>query len=79
MVAVVRESTRSIVLGLLVGAALGIASGRMIASAVYGISAFDLVVLGSTALLLVLAGLLATWIPALRVARIDPVIALRAD
>ena len=79
MASVVRESIRSIVFGLLVGAALGIASGRLIASAVYGISAFDPVVLGFTALLLILAGLLATWIPARRVARIDPVIALRAD
>jgi putative ABC transport system permease protein len=66
-----------------VGAVLGLAAayvgGRTIASFVYGISAFDPLVLASAVVVVVLITWVATAIPAARAARIDPIDALRTD
>ena len=66
-----------------VGAVLGLAAaytgGRTIASFVYGVSAFDPLVLASAVVVVVLITWVATAIPAARASRIDPIDALRAD
>jgi hypothetical protein len=76
---ILRESTRAIVSGLAAGTFASLVTGRAIASELYGASIFDPAVLGATGLVLTIAGLLASWIPARRAADIDPVIALRDD
>jgi predicted permease len=85
-------STRNSVLGMVVGqglklGALGVALGvvlavaatRLLESLLLGVSGTDPVALGAAAVLLVGAALLASWIPALRAARIDPMVALRQE
>jgi predicted permease len=66
-----------------VGLALGLfgawALSRALASLLYGVSANDPVTFGGTALLLGAVSLLATWIPARRASRVDPVEALRSE
>jgi ABC-type antimicrobial peptide transport system permease subunit len=70
---------RLAVLGLLVGglAALGLA--RFLESQLYGITATDPATFGGVALLVVLVAGLATALPALRAARLEPVAALRRE
>jgi len=60
-----------------VGAAVGI--GQAAGALLFGVRPFDPVVLSSAILVLAAVVLAAAWIPARRAARIDPVVALRAE
>jgi hypothetical protein len=66
-----------------IGVALGLLASfglsRVLASLLYGVSATDPVTFSATAALLVGVSLLATWLPARRASRVDPVEALRGD
>jgi predicted permease len=68
---------------LAVGAAIGLllASGlaRALAGLIYGVKAGDLQTFFVATLTLVLAAALATYIPALRASRVDPMVALRYE
>ena len=64
-----------VVLGL-VGAAL---MTRVMASLLFGVSATDLATFASVPLTLVVIALVASYVPALRATRVDPVIALRDE
>jgi predicted permease len=65
--------------GLLVGLFAAWGLSRALASLLYGVTATDPVTFASTALLLGLVALAATWLPARRAARIDPVEAMRLE
>ena len=74
---------RSGVLLALIGVAAGVVAalfvGRLMANMLYGITATDPVTYGAMAALLIGVTALATWIPARRAARVDPMIALRSE
>jgi putative ABC transport system permease protein len=65
------------------GAALGVAGalllGRVIAGMLFGVGAQDPGSFAVVVALLLGAALLACWLPAWRAARVDPLIALRAE
>ena len=67
--------------GLGVGAGLIIAAigSRVLASMLFGIGATDVITFGATALLLSAVAVAATWVPARRATKVDPVVALRAE
>ncbi len=65
--------------GVLAGLALSFFALRALQSEIYGVSAYDRVTLVSVPLLLITIAGLASLMPALRIARIDPVEALRAE
>jgi predicted permease len=73
------DSARSIGAGIVVGFAAAVGVSRLLRSELFGATPFDPVVFGATALVLTIAGVLATLIPARGAARIDPTIALRQD
>jgi len=66
-----------------VGIAIGLASAlgltRFLASLLYGVAPTDASTLTITAVMLCLVALLASWIPARRATRVDPMIALRDE
>jgi ABC-type antimicrobial peptide transport system permease subunit len=64
-------------LGLGLVGALGVT--RLMTSLLYGVSPTDLVTLAAVTTLLALATLLANYLPARRAARVDPLVALRAE
>jgi putative ABC transport system permease protein len=64
-----------LVLGMLAAFGLASALDRL----VYGISTTDAVTFVTLPLLLGLVAMLASWLPALRATRVDPMVALRAD
>jgi ABC-type antimicrobial peptide transport system permease subunit len=65
--------------GAAAGLALGILASRVLAFVVYLGTPSDPLVLGGAILTMLLLGLLATWIPAQRALKIDPVILLREE
>jgi ABC-type antimicrobial peptide transport system permease subunit len=65
--------------GLLVGIPAAIGAGKLIADQLFGVKAWDPVMLGAAVLLLGVAALVAAIIPAQRAAGLDPVVALRAE
>jgi putative ABC transport system permease protein len=74
---VLGEGARMALLGVGVGLAAALGLARLMAGMIFGVSAHDPVTFAAVCGLLVLVALLATYIPARRAARIDPVIALR--
>ncbi|HWH03111.1 MAG TPA: ABC transporter permease [Gemmatimonadales bacterium] len=66
-----------------IGVGLGIAAAfgvtRVLKSLLFEVSSSDAVTFGSTAVLLAAVALAATWWPARRATRVDPMIALRAE
>jgi predicted permease len=65
--------------GSAAGLVLGILAGWVLASIVYQATSRDPLVLAGVALIMLLLGLLATWIPAQRALSVDPSILLRVD
>jgi predicted permease len=61
------------------GLALGILAGRVLALIVYQATPYDPLVLAGVVLVMLLLGLLATWIPAQRALSVDPLILLRVE
>jgi len=76
---VVRQGFVLVGIGVLLGSLAAFAATRLIRDLLYGVPPTDGVAFGAAAALLALAALFASWIPARRAARLDPVIALRTD
>ncbi|HEX2191515.1 MAG TPA: ABC transporter permease [Longimicrobiaceae bacterium] len=80
---VVRQVVAQGLLPALAGAAVGLAGavglGRLLASLLYEVSTTDAAVLGGVVGILLAVTLLASWLPARRAARVDPVAALRGE
>jgi predicted permease len=76
---VIGEGARVVAAGVLIGLIVTLAAGRLVASLLYGVTARDPIVLGGSALALLLIGAAASALPSLRATRVDPVAALRAD
>jgi putative ABC transport system permease protein len=71
------SSVRLVALGVVVGLGGGLMFAKLLAVALIGIKPFDLVVFASTSALMAFVAALATWVPARRAARVDPMVALR--
>lgn len=65
--------------GTLLGVALALAVSRFLAAFLYGVSPFDPLTFIAFSTILLGAALLAAAIPALRAARVDPLVALHAE
>ena len=76
---VLGEALRTAVLGVVLGVALAIATGRLVASLVYGVSPRDPVVLATVSVALLAVAGLAALLPAMRGARVDPATVLRSE
>jgi len=76
---VLRQGVISTLVGLLVGTLLAFVMARVIRSAVQGIRPIDLVSIVVTVALLTATSLLASYLPARRAARVDPMVALRYE
>jgi putative ABC transport system permease protein len=76
---VVGETVKLAAVGLVLGLAGAVAVSRALGDLVFGIPRMDPVTFGVTAALLVAVAFLATWLPARRATRIDPMVALRIE
>jgi putative ABC transport system permease protein len=76
---VVRQGLMLTALGVTLGLVAGAAGAQVMRSLLFGISAFDPVAFGGATLLFGAVSLAASYLPARRATRIDPMIALRAE
>ncbi len=76
---VLREAALLLVIGLVIGTGLALWAGKTAASMFYGLKPYDPVTLGGAITLLAVVALLASYGPALRAARLEPMEALREE
>ncbi|HEV8197873.1 MAG TPA: ADOP family duplicated permease [Gemmatimonadales bacterium] len=76
---VVGEGVRVVAVGVLVGVALALAQGRLVAALLYGIKPGNTGVLLIVSATLLAVAAVAAMLPAWRAARVDPATVLRAD
>jgi predicted permease len=76
---VLRQALRLVGTGAAVGVAGALAVGRVLGEMLYGLSSFDALTFVLVPLFLVTVAMLATYIPALRAAKVDPMVALRYE
>ncbi len=76
---VLRQGMGIILPGLCLGLLGSIALSRLLSSMLYEVSATDPLTFAAASLGLIGAALLACWIPAMRAAHVDPLVALRHD
>jgi predicted permease len=77
--AVLKGSLAVVSIGVVIGVAGAIGAGRFLASLLFGVPPYDVVILTIAALALFATGFLANWLPARRASRVDPMVSLRAD
>jgi putative ABC transport system permease protein len=76
---VLRQSMTQVVLGIVIGFIVALVSTRVMKSLLYGVGANDISIYTVVILLLSLAALLASYIPARRAMKVDPMVALRYE
>jgi len=65
--------------GIVLGIGAAFAAGPLLESLLYGVDAADPITLVATSVVLALIAMVATWLPAVRASRLDPVDAIRRE
>ena len=76
---VIRSALRFVLVGLAIGIPVSLLLGRFIGDQLVGVRAYDPATLAVMTLLLAATAAVASWLPARRASRVDPVIALRYE
>src|SRR5437763_3743223 len=76
---IMREGSIMLLSGIIIGLLLAIGTAKIRSGILYGVGALDPVAFTVAPLVLTIAALIATWLPARRATQIDPAQALRAE
>jgi putative ABC transport system permease protein len=76
---IMREGSIMLLCGVGLGLLLAILTGKVISGALYEVGALDPIAFTVAPLLLASAALVATWLPARRATRVNPMSALRME
>jgi len=79
LVMVLRQGLKLAGLGVAVGLVMSLGLARFLGSMLYGVTAYDPWTFTAVAVLLGGVTLLATWLPARRASRVDPIVSLRSE
>jgi ABC-type antimicrobial peptide transport system permease subunit len=74
--AVLTRGVRTVLVGVGLGTGMALALGRLLRGFLYGVSPFDAVTFGGWGVALVILAIVAAYVPARRIGRIDPAAAL---
>ena len=66
-------------LGIVVGAGFAVAGGRLVRSLLFGVAPTDAGAMAGGAVILAVAALAASYVPARRATQVDPLVALRSE
>jgi putative ABC transport system permease protein len=75
---VLRRVAALVTAGVAIGVALSLWAAKFVGALLYGVDARDPITLAGAGLVLIAVGLLAGWLPARHVSRLDPTAALRS-
>jgi ABC-type antimicrobial peptide transport system permease subunit len=76
---VMNESMRLVALGVAIGLGVALASGRFVASLLFGVPATDAPTIAAAMTVMVLVSALAGYLPARRASGVDPLVALHYE
>ena len=76
---ILRESTRPVLIGLLVGMTLSIGASYLLHGILYGLNTIDPISFVGVSLLFLAIALFAAYVPSRRAMRVDPMVALRYE
>jgi putative ABC transport system permease protein len=76
---VIREGVATGAIGVVVGLVGSLAATRLLQGLLFGVSPIDLLTFAVTCVLVGLATLAATWLPAWRASQVDPVVAIKTE
>ncbi len=76
---VMREGSRLLAIGVLAGTALSLVAGRWAGSLLFGLKPYDPLTLAASGALLAIIASLASFLPARRASKLDPMVALRCE
>jgi ABC-type antimicrobial peptide transport system permease subunit len=76
---VMRDAATMLVAGVVVGTALSLIAGHTVSSMLFGLKPYDLATVASAILLLAVVAFLASFLPARKASRLDPMAALRCE
>ncbi|HEX5438956.1 MAG TPA: ABC transporter permease [Gemmatimonadaceae bacterium] len=76
---VVWQGTVLAAAGMVLGLGGAVLAARALSHVLYGVSAGEPLLYAGSAVMLMLTAILATWVPARRASRVDPMVALRAE
>ena len=76
---VIGQGMRLVIVGLVIGAAGALASASLLAKLLFGVKGADPVTFVGVSVVLIVAAILACYLPARRAMRVDPIVALRDE
>jgi ABC-type antimicrobial peptide transport system permease subunit len=76
---IMREGSVMLVCGIAIGLLLAVATAKIVSGILYEVGALDPIAFTVAPLVLTIAALIATWLPARRATQVDPAQALRAE
>jgi putative ABC transport system permease protein len=76
---VVKEAMTLVAIGMAIGWGLAAALSRLVASFLFSVGAMDALTFAAIPILLAVVALLASYLPARRAMKVDPMVALRCD
>jgi predicted permease len=76
---IMREGSIMLFSGVIIGLLLAMATAKILSGILYGVHALDPIAFTVAALVMTTAALIATWLPARRATRVNPVQALRSE
>jgi putative ABC transport system permease protein len=76
---VLRQSMTLVIIGIVIGFVVALAATRVMATLLYGVGANDISIYAAVIALLGAAALLASYVPARRAMKVDPMVALRYE
>jgi ABC-type antimicrobial peptide transport system permease subunit len=76
---VLRQASRLLAGGIILGLVISLATNRLFTHFLFGVKPQDIITIAAAALLMMIVGLLAAWLPARKAAAIDPMEVLRTE